>query len=60
VLGRQKTHFENAKPKFCFGKKKKAWFAQIFTFTNHVLGMKLKTSFSKRVFCEKHGKKISS
>jgi hypothetical protein len=47
-------------PNFVFGKKKKAWFAQIFTFTNHVLGMKLKTSFSKRVFCEKQGKKISS
>jgi hypothetical protein len=47
-------------PNFVFGKKKKAWFAQIFAFTNHVLGMKLKTSFSKCVFCKKHGKKISS
>ena len=41
-----------------FGKKKKIWFAQIFIFKNHVLGMKLKTSFSKCDFGKKHGKKM--
>ena len=29
-----------------------------FYFKNHVLGMKLKTSFSKRDFGKKHGKKM--
>jgi hypothetical protein len=41
-----------------FGKKKKTWFAKIFALKNHVLGMKLKTSFSKYDFSKKLGKKI--
>jgi hypothetical protein len=41
---------------FVFGKK--TWFAKYFAFKNHVLGMKLKTSFSKRVFNKKHGKEM--
>ena len=32
---------------------KKTWFAKYFAFKNHVLGMKLKTSFSKRAFNKK-------
>ena len=44
---------------FVFGKKKNAWFAKKFTFKNHFLGMKFKTSFSKGVFGKKHGKKMN-
>jgi hypothetical protein len=39
-----------------FGKKKKAWFAKNFALKNHVVGMKLKASFSKHAFHKKHGK----
>ncbi len=46
-------------PNFVFGKKKKAWFAKFFTFKNHILGMKLKASFSKCAFGKKHGKAMS-
>jgi hypothetical protein len=45
-------------PNFVFGKKKKAWFAKKFALKNHVLGMKLKASFSKRAFGIKHGKEM--
>jgi hypothetical protein len=41
-------------PNSVFGKKKKAWFAKIFTFKNHVLEMKLKASFLKCDFGKKH------
>jgi hypothetical protein len=41
-----------------FNKKKKTLFAKIFAFKNHVLGMKLKTSFSKRAFDKKHDKEM--
>ena len=58
-LGRWKAHFENAKLKLCLIKKK-AWFVKNFAFKNHVLGMKLKTSFSNHVFGKKHSKKIGS
>jgi hypothetical protein len=50
-------------PNFIFGKKKKAWFAKNFAFKNQVLGIKLKTSFSKRDFekkKKKHGKEMGS
>jgi hypothetical protein len=43
-------------PNFVFGKKKKTWFAKNISFKNHVLGMKLKASFSKRTFDKKHDK----
>jgi hypothetical protein len=59
-LGGQKTHFENAKPKFVFDNKKKLWFVKNFAYKNHVLRMKLKTSFPKRAFDEKHNKKMGS
>jgi hypothetical protein len=39
---------------FVFVKKKKVWFAKIFTLKSHVLGMKFKTSFPKRVFGKKN------
>ena len=45
-------------PNFVFGKKKKTWVAKFFSFKNHVLGMKLKVSFSKRDFGKKHDKKM--
>ncbi len=45
-------------PNFVFGKKKKVWFVKKFTFKNHVLGIKLKASFSKRAFDIKHDKKM--
>ncbi len=45
---------------FVFGKKKKAWFAKKFAFKNQVLGIKLKTLFSKRDFDKKHGKEMGS
>jgi hypothetical protein len=41
-------------PNFVFNKKKKTWFAKIFAFKNHFLGMKLKASFSKNDFGKKH------
>ena len=41
-----------------FDRKKKTWFAKIFAFKNHVLGMKLKTSFSKCAFGKKHCKEM--
>ena len=41
-------------PNFVFGKKKKTRFAKQFAFKNHFLGMKLKASFSKRVFGKKN------
>ena len=41
-------------PNFVFGKKKKAWFAKKFALKNHILGMKLKTSFSKYTFRKKN------
>jgi hypothetical protein len=45
-------------PNFVFAKKKKSWFAKTFAFKNHVLGMKLKASFSIRAFGKKHGKDL--
>ena len=42
-----------------FGKKKKTWFVKFFIFKNHVLGIKIRTSFSKYNFSKKHGKKMS-
>jgi hypothetical protein len=43
---------------FVFGKKKKTWFVKHFTFKNHILGMKLKTSFSNHAFGKKDGKEM--
>ena len=40
-------------PNFIFDKKKKAWFAKNFAFKNQVLGIKLKTLFSKPDFDQK-------
>ena len=44
-------------PNFVFGKKKKVWFTKKNSFKNHILGIKLKTSFSKRDFDKKQVKK---
>ena len=43
---------------FVFSKKKKAWFVKKFAFKSHVLGMKLKASFSKRVFDKNDSKEM--
>ena len=51
ILKMQNSNFE-------FGKKKRILFAKNFTLKYHVLGMKFKTSFSKRVFNKKQDKKM--
>ncbi len=45
---------------FVFDWKKKTWFTKKFTFTKHVLGMKLKALFPKHAFGKKYGKGIGS
>ena len=47
-------------PNFVFGKKKKKNMVckKKFAFKNHILGMKLKVSFSKHDFDKKQSKKI--
>jgi hypothetical protein len=66
VSARLESHLKNQKhilkkqnPNFVFNKKKKIWFVTFLALKNHLLEIKLKTSFSKCAFNKKHDKKMS-
>jgi hypothetical protein len=63
---RLKSHWEGKKhilkmqnSNFVFGKKKRILFTKKFVLKNHILRIKLKISFSKRVFDKKQGKEMT-